>query len=235
MTAQLWIGNRNYSSWSLRAWLCLRWAGVAFDETVIELDQPGYGERAIADVLAVSPSGLVPALQLGTETIWDTLAIAEWAAETTPALLPGDRLTRASMRAAVGEMHAGFAALRAELPMNIRRRCRAEGLSANACADVQRIDRLWATLRQRHAGAGEYLFGKRTIADAFYLPVATRFRTYRVQLSPVAQAYGDELLRDADFQAWQRAALAEDPKPFSRARIDSLYLATEHAQVSNGA
>ncbi len=234
MKAQLFIGNRNYSSWSLRAWLCLKWAEVDFDETLIDLDQPGYGERRIAQVLAVSPSGMVPVLRIGSETIWDTIAIAEWAAEAAPELLlPADRLTRAAMRAAVGEMHAGFAALRSELPMNIRRRCRADGLPGNARGDVQRIDRLWASLRERHGAEGGFLFGKRSIADAFYLPVATRFRTYAVHLSAPAQSYADELLRDADFQAWERAALAEDPKPFSRARIDSLYAATEPGRASH--
>jgi glutathione S-transferase len=232
MKAQLWIGNRNYSSWSLRAWLCLKWAGVDFSETRIDLDQPGYGERRIAQVLAVSPSGMVPVLKLGSETIWDTMAIAEWAAETAPELLPSEHLARAAMRAAAGEMHAGFAALRSELPMNIRRRCKAEGLSGSARADVERIDRLWATLRERYAAAGAFLFGKRSIADAFYLPVATRFRTYGVALSAPAQAYADALLRDADFLVWERAALAEDPKPFSRARIDSLYTVAEPGRSS---
>ena len=235
MNPRLWIGNRNYSSWSLRAWLCLKWAGVDFDETLIDLDQAGYGERRIAQVLAVSPSGMVPVLQIGPETIWDTLAIAEWAAEAAPELLPADRLTRAGVRAAVGEMHAGFAALRSELPMNIRRRCVAEGLSGNARADVERIDRLWASMRERHGAAGAFLFGKRSIADAFYLPVATRFRTYGMRLSTAAQGYADELLHDADFQAWQRAALAEDPKPFSRAPIDSLYTTAEPRRASRAA
>jgi len=229
MTVHLWIGNRNYSSWSLRGWLCLRWSGIEFGETLVDLDQPGYGERCIADVLAVSPSGLVPVLRVGDETIWDTLAIAEWAAEATQSepLLPADAMARALMHAAVGEMHAGFAALRRELPMNITRRCRAHDLSAAAVADVTRIDQLWTGLRQRYAASGPYLFGTRSMADAFYLPVATRFRTYGVVLSAPAQAYCEALLADTDFRAWERAAAGEGARPFSRAPIDSLYPGTD--------
>lgn len=225
MQPQLYVGNRNYSSWSLRAWLALQWARIDFDETRVELDQPGYGECGIAQVLAVSPSGMVPALRIGDEVIWDTLAIAEWAAENTRGqpLVPADSLERAAMRSTIGEMHAGFAALRQELPMNIRRRCRASGLSAQARRDVQRIDALWSSLRQRYAGRGAFLFGPRTLSDAFYLPVATRFRTYSVELSPPASAYVDELLRDAAFRRWEDQVLADPPRPFSRAPIDSVF------------
>jgi glutathione S-transferase len=229
MTGHLWIGNRNYSSWSLRAWLCLRWAGVEFKETRIELDQPGYGERRITQVLAVSPSGQVPALKVGDTTIWDSLAIAEWAAESArgQALVPADTLARAEMRSVVAEMHCGFSALRQELPMNLGRRCRAQGLSEAARANVARIGSLWAGLRQRHA-AGDFLFGARSIADAYYLPVATRFRTYAVALSPSAQAYCETLLADADFKAWQRNARADADKAFTRASIDTLYPGTDY-------
>lgn len=225
MQVQLYIGNRNYSSWSLRAWLCLRWAGIPFDETLIELDQPGYGEGRIAEVLAVSPSGLVPVMRQAGEPVWDTLAIAEWAAEQTrgPALLPSDPLQRAQVRSAVGEMHAGFAALRRELPMNLRRRCRAFGLSPAAQADIARIDQMWASLRERHGAGGPFLFGARSLADAFYLPVATRMRSYDIALSPAAQTYGQTLLADRDFGEWEARVLAEPPRPFSRAPTDQLY------------
>lgn len=226
MAPHLFVGNRNYSSWSLRAWLCLKWAGIDFEETVIDLDQPGYGAGRIAGVLAVSPSGKVPALHIGNETIWDTFAIAEWAAENTNAvaLLPEDNFIRAQVRSVVGEMHAGFAALRAELPMNIRRRCAAIGLSDAANSDIARIDQLWSTTRQRHAGRGPFLFGQRSIADAFFAPVATRFRTYATALSPLSRDYRDRLLDDAAFRHWEGMAIAEEAKPFSRARIDDLYL-----------
>ena len=232
MTAHLWIGNRNYSSWSLRAWLCLTWAGIEFTESLIDLDQPGYGERLIADVLAVSPTGQVPALKLGTETVCDTLAIAEWAAESSagPPLLAQERLTRAQMRSVIGEMHSGFTALRRELPMNIQRRCTAYGLSPQALADIRRIDSLWSALRSRYRVQGDYLFGKRSLADAFYLPVATRMRTYGFALSPAAAQYQDLVLGDPAFLKWEQQALAEPRKPFSRANIDTLYpTAARHA------
>lgn len=225
MKPHLFIGNRNYSSWSLRAWLCLRWAGIEFDETLIELDQPGYGEGRIADVLAVSPSGRVPVLRLDNAAVWDSLAIAEWAAEQVrgPGLLPNEPVRRAQVRSVTGEMHAGFAALRRELPMNIRLRCRAEGLSAAALTDIRRIESMWTSMRERHADGGDYLFGERSLADAFYLPVATRFRTYGVALAAAAQAYGDMLLADAAFREWEAVVLAEPPRAFSRAPFDGLY------------
>jgi glutathione S-transferase len=131
---------------------------------------------------------------------------------------------RAHVRAVVGEMHAGFAALRTELPMNIRRRCVATGLSDAAQADIARIDQLWSTARQRHATRGPFLFGQRSIADAFFAPVASRFRTYATTLSPLAGDYRDLILDDAAFRQWDAMAITEEPKPFSRARIDDLYL-----------
>jgi glutathione S-transferase len=220
----LYFGNRNYSSWSLRAWLCLRWAGIAFDETVIELDQPGYGGDGVADVLAVSPSGRVPVLDLGAARIWDSLAIAEWAAENHRAapILPEESLLRAQVRSAAAEMHSGFAALRRDLPMNIRRRCSASGLPRETLADIERIDRMWS---DRRRADGEFLFGRRSLADAFYVPVATRFRTYSIALSAKAQAYCDTLLSDGAFRQWEAAVLAEPAKRFSRANFDELYQA----------
>jgi glutathione S-transferase len=228
MKPRLFIGNRNYSSWSLRPWLALRWAGVEFDETLIELDQPGYGAEGIAEIRAISPSGKVPALKIGATTIFESLAIAEWAAEQAPprALLPADGLARAEARAVAAEMHAGFAALRRDLPMNIRRRCTASGLSEETLRDIRRIDAMWSGLRKRYGATGPWLFGQRSLADAFYLPVATRFRTYATALSPVAQAYADTLLADAAFREWEKAVLAQPAKPFTRAPIDGLYPAT---------
>lgn len=125
MATVLFVGNKNFSSWSLRPWLCLRWAGIAFEERVIRLDQPGYGERRIAEVLAVSSAGTVPALEVDGLSIWDSLAIAEWAAEQVASgvLWPADPSVRAVARAATAEMHSGFAAVRRDLPMNLRRRC----------------------------------------------------------------------------------------------------------------
>lgn len=225
MTPHLHIGNRNYSSWSLRPWLCLRWAGIAFDEKLIELDQPGYGAEGITAVRAVSPSGKVPALRVGATTIWDSLAIAEWAAEggTPGALLPVDRERRAVIRAACAEMHSGFPALRRDLPMNIRRCCVATDLPEDTRRDIERVERLWSALRAANATDGPWLFGARSMADAFYLPVATRFRTYAVALSKAAQAYCETAFADAAFRDWETRVLAEPVVRFSRAPIDSLY------------
>jgi glutathione S-transferase len=229
MTPVLTIGNRNYSSWSLRPWLCLKWAGVAFDEHRVELDQPGYGEDGIADVLAVSPTGKVPVLRLGDTTIWDSLAIAEWAAEQGAArsgaarLLPEDALRRAQVRSACAEMHAGFSAVRRDLSMNIRRRCTATGLPADTLRDIARIERLWSGLRAAHGARGPWLFGERTMADAFHLPLATRFRTYGIALSPPSAAYAATLLGDTALRQWEDALLAEPARPFTRAPIDALY------------
>jgi glutathione S-transferase len=221
----LYVGNRNYSSWSLRAWLSLKWAGIDFEERFIELDQPGYGEGRIADVLAVTPAGRVPAMALGTDIVWDSIAIAEWAAENSSAvsLLPARALDRARMRSVIGEMHAGFSALRQELPMNIRRRCVARGYSRAATQDIARIDLLWQSYLSVSENAGGYLLGKRTLADAFYLPVATRFRSYQIALSARAQQYADLLLADAALLEWEANATAEGIKPFVRARIDDFY------------
>jgi glutathione S-transferase len=225
MKPQLYVGNCNYSSWSLRPWLALRWAGIDFDETAIDLDQPGYGEGRIAAIRAVSPSGKVPALRIGEAVIWESIAIAEWAAENsrTGPLLPEHPVLRAQARAVVAEMHAGFGALRRDLPMNIRRRCHATGLPAETHTDIARVDAMWTQLRQQHAAQGPYLFGRRSLADALYLPVATRFRTYGIELSPTAQTYCDMALADPAFREWEARALAEPAKPFSRARTDSLY------------
>ena len=225
MKPRLYVGNCNYSSWSLRPWLALRWAGIDFDETSIDLDQPGYGESNIAAIRAISPTGKVPVLRIGGEAVWESIAIAEWAAENsrTGALLPADPVARGQARAVISEMHAGFGALRRDLPMNIRRRCRASGLAAETLADIARVDAMWSELRGRHGTRGPHLFGARSLADAFYLPVATRLRTYAIALSPAAQSYCDTLFADAAFREWEARALAEPAKPFSRARTDSLY------------
>lgn len=220
---RLYVGNRNYSSWSLRPWLCLTWSGLAFDTIDLELDQPGYGHGQIADVLAVSPTGRIPALHVDDLVIWDSLAIAEWTAEAAPAagLWPVEPRARAIARAVTAEMHASFAPLRRDLPMNLRRRARAIDLPPETRADIARIDALWSDARARFGAAGPYLFGAPTIADAFYAPVATRFRTYAIELSPAAAAYRDALLADDGVRAWEAAAAAQPAKPFSRSDVDN--------------
>jgi glutathione S-transferase len=213
------IGNKNYSSWSLRPWLALRWAGVDFDEHVIPLAE-GYAHGAIPAIRALSPTGKVPVLLVDGVTIYDSLAICEWAAEQSPALYPADATARALCRSAVAEMHSGFAALRAALPMNIRRRVQIASWPPDVAADIARVVALWTTLRATHGAAGPWLFGHRTVADAFYAPVATRFRTYGVALPPLLDAYVDTLYADAEFRGWEADSKAER---WSIASTDALY------------
>jgi glutathione S-transferase len=203
------IGNKNYSSWSMRPWLALKWAPIAFDEVLIPLGGEGYGRGHIAKVLAVSPSGRVPALSLGDMTIWDSLAIAEWAAEKAPALWPQDPMVRAVCRSLVAEMHSGLGALRRDLAMNIRRRTTPRDWPNDTRADLKRVEQIWTTTRARFGASGPMLFGARTIADAFYAPVATRLRTYGVAMSPTSAAYCEAIFADAAFKEWQAAAEAE--------------------------
>jgi glutathione S-transferase len=210
MKPVLYVGNQNYSSWSMRPWLVLSWAKIEFDTRVIQLGGPGYMKRQVPAVLAISPTGTVPAFHLGTDVISDSLAISEWAAEQVPTLWPSDAQARAQARAATCEMHSGFGALRAELPCNIRRRAEPRQLSEAVASDVARIEALWNGLYERFAGNGPYLFGAApTIADAFFTPVATRFRTYAVALSGQAQRYSDALLANEAFRNWEAAGIRE--------------------------
>lgn len=227
----LYIGNCNYSSWSLRPWLALRWAGIDFDETSIDLDQPGYGAGGIAAIRAVSPTGKVPLLRIGGEAIWESIAIAEWAAEnsrTGALLLVDPGCTRPGARRDLRDARR-LRRVAPRLLINIRRRRRAGGLAAETLADIARVDAMWSELRGRHGARGPYLFGARSLADAFYLPVATRFRTYAIALSPAAQAYCDTLLADAAFRDWEARALAEPAKPFSRSGTDAMYAGSDIA------
>lgn len=220
MRLVLFVGNRNYSSWSLRPWLVLRWAGIDFETKVVRLGGLGYLKRQVPEVLAVSPTGTVPVLHLGSEIIPDSLAISEWAAEQNSALWPSDGAARAHARSASCEMHSCFGALRAQLPCNIRRRAPARELDSDVSADIERMQAIWTTLLERFGGSGPYLFGPRpTIADAFFTPVATRFRTYAVTLSPECQRYADALLADPAFLEWERAALEE---PWAMPEWDSV-------------
>jgi glutathione S-transferase len=225
MSITIFLGDPNYSSWSLRPWLVLRWSGLEFCESFVSLDQEGYGEGAIAEVRAVSPSGRVPALHDDGLVVWDSLAISEWIAEQAPQanLWPNDARKRAAARSAAAEMHSGFAALRSALPMNLRRRCPAQDWDRATRNDMTRLSELWTEQRRSHSAEGPYLFGARSIADAFFTPVATRLRTYGVALGGIADAYRDTLLADPDFRFWEDRAIARWEKPFSRAPIDAIY------------
>lgn len=204
---RLILANKNYSSWSLRPWLVLRAAKLVFEEVVIPLDEPGT-EAAIAKV---SPSRRVPVLEDDGLRVWDSLAIAEYVAEKAPEahLWPKDREGRAIARAVSAEMHAGFTAMRTEMPMNLKRSNVPVRPSAACQADVRRVAEIFGTMRGAHRDEGPYLFGAWSIADAMFTPVATRFRTYGVILGGAAQDYVETLLSNPDFAEWERAALEE--------------------------
>jgi len=206
------IGTRKWSTWSMRAWLALKHTGQDFTETLIQLRETGTSEAIIG---AHSPSALVPVLKDGELTVWDSLAICEYLHERFPAagLWPADAQRRALARAAAAEMHSGFASLRGECPMDLKLSTRADLTEATA-KDVRRIVRLWSDLRGRYDKDGAFLVGRWSIADAFFTPVATRFRSYGVRLSDygdagAAGAYSEALLETPEFKAWEDAALAE--------------------------
>jgi len=199
----IYLGNKNYSSWSLRPWLALKQTGAAFDEVVIPL-----GEATTrATILSYSPSGRVPALKHGELTVWDSLAICEYLAELFPEarLWPADPSARAQARAISAEMHSGFAALRSRFPLNIRSTF-SRSIVPEAQADINRISAIWIQCRTRHAEGGPFLFGHFTIADAMFAPVVSRFRTYKIPLEELAQAYADTIWAFPPMQEWATAA-----------------------------
>jgi glutathione S-transferase len=204
----LHIGNKNYSSWSMRPWLALKWGGIDFKEHVIPLGGEGYGRSQIKEIRAISPNGRVPALQVDPVVVYESLAICEWAAELAPSLCPKDAMARAQARSAATEMHAGFGAMRRDMAMNIRRRLRcAPNWASDTRADIEQLNAIWSDLLTRFGGP--FLFGQRSIADAMFAPVATRLRTYAVEISPQARGYCATLFEDAAFQEWERAAETE--------------------------
>jgi len=206
------IGNKNYSSWSLRPWLALKAAGQPFDEVMIGLRQPETRAR----ILAHSPAGKVPVLKDGDLLVWESLAICEYVAESFPeaGLLPADARARAVARSVMAEMHAGFAALRRDLPMDIHAKGIAAGQpSEEARLDIARVQQIWEDCRGRFGQGGDYLFGRFGLADCMYAPVATRFRTYGVALDPVSTAYVDAIYAHPAMQEWMAAAAGEEPLP----------------------
>jgi len=207
MTLQITIANRNYSSWSLRAWLVLERTGAPHEELVIPLRQ----SDTAAEIRKRSPSGRLPALLDGSVLVWDSLAIAEYLAERFPSaqLWPSDPAARATARAVCAEMHGGFTALRQTMPMNIRLRRPGGFETPSVAADVARIAQIWTELRGAHGTSGPYLFGAWGIADAFFTPVAARFRTYGVPLPPESAAYRDALLTWPAFRRWEQEAERE--------------------------
>jgi glutathione S-transferase len=207
MALTLFIGNKNYSSWSLRPWIAMRVAGIAFTEVVISLDAPDFKQR----VSAVSGSGKVPALDDGGVYVWESLAIVEHLAERFPEakLWPAYPAARAQARAVASEMHGGFLALRRACPMNMWRPVKKRELNDEATANVRRIETLWRQCRERHGVAGPFLFGGFGAADAMYAPVVARFHTYDVAVDPAARAYMDAVMALPAWAEWKAAALKE--------------------------
>jgi len=203
------IGNKRYSTWSLRAWIALKHLGLPFREERIVLDRPDTA----AEILKRSPAGRVPVLVDGGLTVHESIAILEYLNETRAegTLLPKAVGDRAVCRSVCAEMHAGFASLRQNLPMMLGRRPRPVPLAEQTRRDIRRILEMWEALRERHRSAGPYLFGAFSMADCMYLPVATRFMTYEADLTsyPRARVYMEALLAHPGFLEWKAAALQE--------------------------
>jgi glutathione S-transferase len=207
MALTLIIGNKNYSSWSLRPWIAMRVAGLDFDERVIPLYEPGSREQ----VLAFSPAGKVPVLIDGDQTVWESLAILEHLAERFPdaGLWPRDACARSHARIVAHEMHGGFTALRRNCPMNLWLPPKPRPQGDDVLADVRRIDALWSDCRARFGGAGPFLFGAFGAADAMYAPVVARFHSYGLPVSADARAYMDAVMALPAWREWRDAALKE--------------------------
>ena len=201
------LGNKNYSSWSLRPWLALKHCGIPFEEQVIFLDKP----TTQAEIAKVSPSGRVPALVHDDLTIWDSLAICEYLNEQFPGakLWPADVRARAHARSVSAEMHSGFTALRNTMPMKIRESLPMAKVPDDVQKDIVRITSLWTDCRERFGARGAFLFSAFSIADAMFAPVVTRFRTYGVKLSGAAGSYAESLWSMPAMQEWVAAAKAE--------------------------
>jgi glutathione S-transferase len=204
--ATLTISSKNYSSWSLRGWLLVRMAGLPFTETIISPDDPAMR----AEILLLAPSMLVPCLTHKKVKVWDTLAIGEYLNEIKPdaGLLPADVVARAHCRAICGEMHSGFASLRAALPMNLKAQYKDFKIWARAQADIDRIVTIWQDCLTTYGGP--YLFGATPcMADAMYAPVVTRFQSYSIKLDPLCSSYSKQILAMPHLREWTAAALLE--------------------------
>lgn len=207
MKLELVIGNKNYSSWSLRAWLLLSEAGIAFDEVRIPLDVAGTAGA----IGRYSPAGRVPVLLIDGNPVWDSLAIAETVAERWPdkKLWPDDAVARAHARSVCAEMHSGFAVLRESMPMNCRAMGRKVALPDALARDIDRVIEIWADCQNRYGTDSGWLFGRFSVADAMYAPVVLRFRTYGINLPESASRYPARLLESSSLQDWLVAAESE--------------------------
>lgn len=203
--ATLTISSKNYSSWSLRGWLLAKFSGLEFDEIVVSPDDPS----ARAEILLLSSSILVPCLRHEGATVWDTLAIAEYLNEIMPdgGLLPEDRILRAKCRSICGEIHSGFTTLRASLPVNLKGHFPGFKIWSRAQADIDRVCAIWRECLAE--SGGPFLFGTRSMADAMYAPVVTRFMTYDVPLDDRLKAYASFIMQLPEMQEWIDAAKME--------------------------
>jgi glutathione S-transferase len=216
------IGNKNYSSWSMRPWVLLRQAGIAFEEVQLKFGD-NHGRLTVPGIEKYSAAGKVPVLVIDGEPVWDSLAIAETVAErfADRQLWPADPKARAFARSICAEMHSGFQALRGKMPMNIRGHHPGKGLTAETQRDIDRIAAIWTQCRERFGSTGPLLFGRFTIPDAYYAPVVMRFRTYGVKLPAAAQAYCDAVLGLAAVREWIESAQREtdfvpEDEPYTR-------------------
>jgi glutathione S-transferase len=206
-TPTLVIGNKAYSSWSLRPWLLMKHAGIAFDEVRIPLFQQDSKKM----ILGYSPAGRVPVLMDGSLTVWDSLAICEYLAEKHPEkrLWPADVRARANARSISAEMHSGFVNLRGQMAMNVRRRLPGRGRTPEVLAEISRIQAIWSDCRARFSADGPFLYGEFSVADAMYAPVVSRFHTYEVQVEGAARKYAEFVYALAAMQEWISGANSE--------------------------
>jgi glutathione S-transferase len=214
------IGNKNYSSWSMRPWVLMKQLGIPFDEVRLRFNSPEWN----AHIERWSPSRLVPVLWRGDQSVWDSLAIMETLNEWYPdkAVWPRDDKARALARSAAAEMHSGFGDLRSRMPMNVRGSHPGKGMSPEVQANIDRIEQLWSEARSRFGADGPFLFGGFSAADAMYAPVVMRFKTYAPRLSPECARYCEAMLAAPGVRAWIGEALKEkefvaDDEPYATA------------------
>jgi glutathione S-transferase len=207
---QLVVGNKNYSSWSMRPWVLAREAQIPFEEVLLKFDEKAEGVR-VSGIDAYSPTRKVPALLIDGEPVWDSLAICETLAELHPEkkLWPAEKLARAVARSVCAEMHSSFQGLRGAMPMNIRASHPGKGRTPQSEKDIARVIEIWTSCRARYGRGGEFLFGAFGVADAFYAPVITRFRTYGVALPREAEAYAKAVEGTRAVREWCEAGRRE--------------------------
>jgi len=210
MNLKLVVGNKNYSSWSMRPWVLLRQAQIPFEEVQLKFSQSDGG-LTVPGVEKYSAAGKVPVLMIDGEPVWDSLAICETVAEMFPDkyLWPEAPQARRFARSACAEMHSGFQNMRGKMPTNIRGRYPGKGLTPESRKDIDRVVALWTECRERFGGAGSLLFGKFSVADAFFAPVVMRFQAYAVKVPPVAQEYCEALKALAAVREWCDGARRE--------------------------